>query len=390
VKPVRDIVERAVSDSVVAVAALWRSRLRDTLFVGITGSSGKTTTKELCAAALGTRLSGIRNWDTKNSLRYLVPQMLRVRPSDAVCLQELGAGGPDSLDRCIALLRPRVGVVTTVGLEHYKAFRTREAVATEKVKLVEALPPEGVAILNADDPLVAAMAARCRGRVSTFGLHAGADVRGSEVSAAWPDRLSLTAHACGATVPVRTRLCGAHWAPCVLAALATGKTLGIPLEEMAGALARVEPWPGRMSVVERADGVTFVRDDYKAPVGSLPPLFDFLRAARAPRKVLVIGTLSDYPGSNEKRYAAVAREALAVADHVLFVGRWARGALKAGGSDSRLRAAASLREAAAALEDLLRAGDLVALKGSLTVDHLHRLIPAPAGPPLTRAGRRFP
>jgi UDP-N-acetylmuramyl pentapeptide synthase len=152
-----------------------------------------------------------------------------------------------------------------------------------------------------------------------------------------------------------------------------------------------------MSPVELEDGVVFVRDDWTAPLWSIPPALEFLRTARATRRVAVIGTLSDYPGSNEKRYAAVARQALEAADHVVFVGRWSRGALRAApaGRPDALLAFERLEGAAEHLREFLRPGDLVLLKGSLTVDHLERIIEArraggargPAAAPSAAVGR---
>jgi UDP-N-acetylmuramyl pentapeptide synthase len=367
---------RALGLGIGRVMRLQRRRLHGVRFVGITGSCGKTTTKELAAAVLASRLDGVYSPSTRNSLFAVAVTLLRTRRHHAFCVQEVGSWGPGTLVRSVTLLEPDVAVVTNVGADHYKAFRTLEATAREKRTLVEGLGPGGVAILNADDPHVAGMAASAPGRVTTYGLSAHADVRATDVVDAWPERLQFTVHHAGRSLPVRTRLVGAHLVPCVLAALAVGIELGVPLEDAVAAVGRVEPWRARMSPVELEDGVVFVRDDWKAPLWSVPPALAFLRSARAERRIAVIGTLSDYPGSNEKRYAAVARQALDAADHVVFVGRWARGALRAAppGRPDALLAFERVEEAAEHLRQFLRPGDLVLLKGSLTVDHLDRII----------------
>ena len=152
----------------------------------------------------------------------------------------------------------------------------------------------------------------------------GAMLQGEAIEAAWPARLSFTVKWNGqSSLRVHTRLCGSHWAPTVLAALAAGVSLGVPLTVAAEAVGSVEPFEGRMSPVDVGDGVTFVRDDWKAPVWTIAPTFDFMRQARAPRKIIVIGTVSDYPGDSARRYVQIGRQALAVADCVIFVGPWA-------------------------------------------------------------------
>jgi UDP-N-acetylmuramyl pentapeptide synthase len=208
----------------------------------------------------------------------------------------------------------------------------------------------------------------------TFGLSEHVDVRASEVSATWPERLSFTVTSGADSARVRTRLCGAHWTPSVLAALAVGRVMGVPLTEAARSVELVDPFRGRMRPIE-AGGVTFIEDDWKASFWSIPFALEFLASARAARKIVVLGTLSDYPGSPSKRYSEVASRALDAADHVVFVGPNANRCLRARRHlrGENLRVFATVREAHAFLEGFLRPGDLVLLKGSLTADHLGRL-----------------
>jgi UDP-N-acetylmuramoyl-tripeptide--D-alanyl-D-alanine ligase len=361
-------------------AARHRRRLGGTIFVGVTGSAGKTTTKELIAAVLGRRYSGSKSPGTHNTSHWVSRTVLAVRPGDGFCVQELGASGPGTLDGPIAVVRPRVAVVTNVGGDHRSAFRTLDATATEKGKLVSAVPAHGLAVLNADDPRVLAMGATCRGRVLTYGLTPDAAVHAESVTGSWPDRLEFIVIHGEQRVAVHTRFCGVHWIHACLAAIATGVGLGIPLADAASALADVEPWSGRMEPV-RARGVTFLRDDCKAAYWSIGASLEFLRGARVPRKIAVIGTISDYPGRASAVYGAVARQALDVADEVIFVGPQA---LRCSGArthprGSALHAFLTAREAHRYLADTLLPGDLVLLKGSQRVDHLLRLVLARRG-----------
>jgi UDP-N-acetylmuramyl pentapeptide synthase len=369
-----------VVDASYALAARHRKASWQTLFIGVTGSAAKTSTKDLIWAALSARSLGHKTPGTHNAAHWVARTVLAVRPDHDFCVVELGATGPGSLDRPIAVVRPKVAVVTNIGGDHRSAFRSLEATAAEKGKLVAALPPNGLAVLNADDPLVLAMRPRSPARVITYGLAADADVRAEEIGGAWPDRLGFVASYRGERVGVQTRFCGEHWVHAVLAALATAVGLDMPLLAAAEAVGRVEPWSGRLSPTV-VGGVTFIRDECKASLWSVGPALRFLRAARAPRKIAVIGTISDYGGRASAVYAGVAREALESADEVLFVGPQAR---RSSGARTHTRAAAlhafdSLREASAWLETNLRPGDLVLLKGSQRADHLLRLLLARQG-----------
>ena len=270
-----------------------------------------------------------------------------------------------SKDRSLCCVRP-IGVVTNIGTDHYSVFRDLDATAAHKGKLIAALPADGVAILNADDPRVLGMRSRCRGRVVTFGSSQPADVSGSGVSCAWPDRLALDVTCGGETSRVQTRLCAPHLVPDVLAAIAVGHVLGIPLSAAADAIGRVEPFSGRMSPVTTADGITFMRDDQKAPMWTIPATMDFLRSARARRKIVVLGTISDFPGNPGRKCAKVTRELLEMVDAVIGVGPQGAFCLRASSNhDGRvLRAFRNQREASRFLRDFLEPGDLVLLKGS--------------------------
>ena len=308
---------------------MHRQRLRDTMYVGITGSAGKTTAKDLIANILERHLSkGRKNPGSLNWPEDMVRVVLSTRRSDAYCVTEISTHGPGTMNLPLALVRPTVGVVTNIGADHLSAFKSRDAIAQEKGKLISALPHDGIAILNMDDPRVLAMRSQFPGRTVTFGLSGEAMLRGDAVQSVWPSRFSLTTTWNGESVHVQTQLCGTHWATAVLAALATGVALGVPLTVAAEAVASVEPFEGRMAPVV-VDGITFIRDDWKAPLSTVEPAFEFMRQANATRKVIVVGTISDYQGDSTRRYVEIGQMALAVADCVVFVGPRASAALRA-------------------------------------------------------------
>ena len=175
---------------------------------------------------------------------------------------------------------------------------------------------------------------------------------------------------------VHTQLVGTHWVHCVLAALAVGLAMGVPLGVSAEAIQTVLPVKRRLCPVEYENEVTCIWDNAKAPLWSIPPALEILKQARAKRKIVVIGTISDYAGNSDRKYQSVARQALDVADHVIFVGSRADKCLKARKSpeDDSLQAFYSVETASEYLHALLKPGDLILLKGSIK-DRLEEIDP---------------
>lgn len=372
---------------------LYRSSLLTrSRFVVVTGSCGKTTTKELTAGVLSSRFRVFKSPANGNLPYHFIRYMFRMRPSHECCVIETAGAGhtaPVDLDGYMRVLKPDVSVVTNIGLDHYTMFRDRETVAAHKGKVIDALTTEGTAVLNADDPYVASMESRCKGRVLTYGLGEEAMMRASDIDASWPARLSFVASCGGESVRVQTQLCGTHFVPDVLAALAVGHVMGVPLQAAAEAIREVEPYPSRMSPVETEDGVAFMCDDAKAPLWTIPVSLEFLKEARAPRKILVLGTISDYSGDVRRRYRGVAQSALEIVDAVIGVGANSTAYLRATPArpDQMLRAFADSRQAFEFLRGFLEPGDLVLLKGSEVdaLDFIVRRWPSRGQPPLTHA-----
>jgi len=370
--------DRVVYGSLLATAKQYRRVLKGVVFIGITGSVGKTTTKELLLGMLSQRGRGVGNYSSFNNIEEIAKAMMRSRPTHRFFVTELSGQQPNYMDRPLALVRPSIGIVTVVGDDHSSVEYPREAIAREKSKLVAALPASGTAILNADDELVSGMAARCAGRVITYGLSAGAELRAEEVSSVWPERLQMTLLHRGERLKVHTQLCGTHWIPSVLGAIGAGLAMGMTLQECAGGIARVAPFDGRMQPVSTPEGVTFIRDDYKAPLWTVDAAFDFMKAARAKRKIIVIGELQDVGSRKSAKYEKTASVAQDIAEITIVVGPWASSALKARrrGAEERLRVFSHVRDAAQYLNAITREGDLVLLKGANRQDHLMRIIMA--------------
>ncbi len=377
---------------VIATMRSWRRWHRRPSYIGITGSAGKTTAKDLLHAALAAGGPTIANSNSNNQLYAIARTLLALRASTAHVVQELGASRPGGLRPLLALLQPTVGVVLNVGLDHRKAFRDGDAIAKEKSLLIAALPADGLAVLNADDARVAAMASLTKARVVRFGFQAEAELCGRVLAARWPERLAVEVTVGGVAQRIETSLYGTQQATSVLAAVATAYSLGVPLARIAERIASVAPLRGRMSLERLPGDISVLRDDWKAPVWSLETAFQILRDARAARRLIVLGTLSDYPGSSRRVYLRAIRAALECAEQVILVGERADRAERfVGGAPGSVLGFRTVREAAAYLAGELRAGDLVLLKGSNTSDHLARIplaLAAEVGCWRTRCGRQ--
>ena len=368
--------DRAVDRIVIARARRWRPKLRKPVFIGVTGSAGKTTTKELLLGMLSHKGRGVANRGSYSNVDMIAEAILRSRKSHDFFVTELSGHRANEMDENLPLVRPSIGIVTLVSDDHSSASYPRDAIAREKGKLIASLPASGTAVLNADDEVVRAMAARSVAKVLTYGLSPDAELRAEDVSSAWPDRLQLTLVRGNERVRLKTQLCGTHWIPSVLGAVGGGLAFGLTLPECAEGIAATAPFEGRMQPVSMPSGVTFIRDDFKAPLWTIDACFDFMHAAQAKRKIIVIGMLSDAGSEKGAKYAKIATEAQEIADLVVFVGPWASSALKTRrpGREHALRAFGHVRDAAAFVNSVARDGDLVLLKGTNRQDHLLRVV----------------
>jgi UDP-N-acetylmuramyl pentapeptide synthase len=363
-----------------------RSQLRHTVFIGITGSCGKTTTRDVAAYLLQPDFRGLKSPDDGNCGAQLVRHVLQVKPGDDFCLQELGAWGPGTLDAGLALAQPDIGVVLNVRNDHYSSFRGLEHTQAEKAKVVRVLPSTGTAILNVDDPYVWPMRHWTSAAVLGFGSHPDAELRAERIRSAWPERLSFHLSYRGEIHHVQTQLLGEHLVGPALAALAVAIVMGIPLPTAITRLASAPPTPRRMSPVFLESGLTFIRDDFKATHDSKTEIVRFLMQARAQRKIAVVGRISDHPGRSRRAYTAYATALADVVDVLILVGErpedlWGRQRRRSpdfladfASSRAQVSLFETVYDASSYLRDELRPGDLVLLKGSGVSDHLERIL----------------
>ncbi|SDX95489.1 UDP-N-acetylmuramoyl-tripeptide--D-alanyl-D-alanine ligase [Modestobacter sp. DSM 44400] len=350
------------------------------LTVGITGSSGKTSTKDLLGQVLAAAGPTVSPQGSFNNDIGLPLTVLTADTRTRFLVLEMGSRGPGHIARLCAIARPQVGVVLNVGSAHLGEFGSAEVIAASKGELVEALPAGGTAVLNADDPRVAGMAPRTRARVVTTGVTTTtADVRALDVELDEAARARFTLAAAGEEHPVTLQVVGAHQVANALSAAAAALAAGLAPAQVAEALSAAGPrsrW--RMEVTRRADGVTVVNDAYNANPESMGAALAALAGLAGQRRIAVLGAMGELGPGADAAHAKLGRDAVrAGVDVLVSVGPDAigvhTGALAEGSADGGADAGHDLGRAvhvadrAAAgrlLAGLLAPGDVVLVKAS--------------------------
>ena len=360
-----------VVEALTTLARHVRDRL-DAVVIGLTGSVGKTTTKDLIAQILereGPTVATARSYNNEIGLPVTV---LRADAGTRYLLLEMGAGNPGDITHLAQVARPRLGLVLRVASAHMLTLGSIEGVAKAKSELVRELPPAaegGVALLNADDDRVAAMAAVTEAEVVFHGLGASAAVRATDVTTGPMGHASFTLHTPSGQARVELRLPGAHQVGNALAAANVANALGIPADRIADALGAAEPRsPNRFQVTERADGVTVIDDAYNAnPVSMRAALRTAASIADGRRLIAVLGEMTGQHDTADKHAAIGALVAeIGIGDLVVVGAGTGPNALAVAARDAGVFVHA-VPDRAAAIEragHLLRSSDLVLVKAS--------------------------
>lgn len=355
------------------LAADERRRFDVARVIGVTGANGKTSTKDLAAAVLSTRFRTHASPGSFNNEVGLPMTLLGAEPGTEVVVAELGARREGDVALLSEVARPHVVVVTNIGLAHMEVFGSWDAIVRAGAEPVERLGPDGVAILNADDVVVRAYADRAPGRVLTFGVDAGADVRATDVALGDDGRASFTLEAAGDRERVDLAVPGRHMVPNALAAAACGVELGMSPAECAAALkgARIAEW--RMETFTSAGGFVVLNDAYNAnPESMVAGLKTARWIARRGRLAAVLGHMAELGPVSAEEHERLGELVVRIGvDRLITVGEPARAIARAAVRDGQLpQDVASYDDAADAVRDVrawARAGDVVLVKGSRVV-----------------------
>jgi len=375
----------AVDDTTIALQALGHAVRREsgTKVVAITGSAGKTTTKEVTAELLAARYRVVRNRGNLNNHIGLPLSLVELRQRPEIAVVELGMNHPGEISTLVRVAEPDVRVWTNVGEAHLGFFASLDAIADAKAEIFEAASADTVLVANADDDRIVSRLPSFAGRVVTFGIDRHADVRASAVVDRGIDGTSARITTARGSVEMTTPLVGRGNLANILAATAVAEEFGVPLDTIAELAATLRPAAHRGEIVRLRNGITIIDDSYNAnPTATRRAIEVLTRSASAGRRIAVLGEMLELGDRASDLHASVGRAAAAAnVDVLLAVGgapaaALAAAAVAAGLSKDAVRYFATSAEAAEAAVATVKTGDLVLVKGSrgvrtdLVVDRL--------------------
>lgn len=362
-----------VDDPLRALQALARHvrRASGARVVAVTGSVGKTTTKELAATLLAARYRVVRNRGNLNNHIGLPLSLLELRTRPEMAVMELGMSGPGEIRRLVEIAEPDLRVWTNVAEAHAAFFPSIEAIADAKAEILTGASPDAVVVANAADHRVMRRVSGFPGRVVTFGVGVEADVAADRVEDLGLDGMRARLRTPSGAAALRTRLLGRGNLANVLAAVGVATTLGVPLAAAVERAAEVEAPPHRGRVRRLAGGVVVIDDSYNAsPLAVETALATLAGAARAGRRVAVLGEMLELGARSADLHRAAGRAAAAAGVGLLLTvgGGPARAlgaaAVEAGASPAGVVHCKDSAEAASRAAALVRDGDVVLVKGS--------------------------
>lgn len=364
------------------IAASYRRSL-PLKVIAITGSNGKTSTKDFVAAALGRRYRVTKTEGNFNNHVGLPRTMLEATAHDEIAVWELGMNHPGEIAALAAIAQPDAGIITNIGIAHIEFMGSREAIAQEKGALAEALGPNDLMILNGDDPFSESIARRTRAKTILAGVSHGT-LRAEDISQS-PSGSEFTvlegAHRCRAQLPVP----GLHMVQNAILAIAAGRAFGVSIEDCAAGLASAPLAKARLQLRE-IRGVQFLDDSYNANPESMKAALRTLVELDADgRRIAVLGQMGELGVESDRGHAEVGETAATLhIDELITVGELGAAIARAAQSAGleKVTSVATPEDAAELLTDIASAGDLVLVKGSRSarmeqvLDEFARLEPA--------------
>ena len=361
-----------------SLASWWRS-LYPVPLIGVTGSVGKTSTKELIATVLSRRYRVLRNPGNLNAITGMPLALLGLTPDVQVAVVEMALYDPGDIATMVKIARPQIGVVTNIGVSHVERLGSQEALIANKGDLVAGLPPDGHAILNGDDANVRGMRARTTARITTYGLEQGNDIRAADVESEGLSGITFRLILPGErAVRVRLPLLGRHSVHTALAATGVARALGLALPDILAGL-EGEQTQLRLYTVPGPNGAILIDDTYNSSPQSTLAAFNLLEELDAPRRIAVLADMLELGVYEVDGHTRVGQRAAAVVDRLYTFGDrstvTAEAAVMAGMPRDRVFAFAPDEKDALAtrLRAELRSGDVVLIKGSRSM-HMETVV----------------
>ncbi|MEO0080224.1 MAG: UDP-N-acetylmuramoyl-tripeptide--D-alanyl-D-alanine ligase [candidate division WOR-3 bacterium] len=347
------------------IATAYRRRL-NLKVVAVTGSNGKSTTKEMLATILECRFKVVRAEGSYNNDIGVPLTVLKLNLDTEAAVFEIEMNELGGTYKLARVCQPQVGVITNIGDTHLEFMKDRQGVACEKQELLSALPQDGVAVLNADDEAVMAIGRRCGPKERlTFALDKPADVFAHDVRELGLDGVQFLLQG---EYEIRLKVPGRHNVANCLAACAAARALGIGFEEMPESLARFTGLPMRLQRIQ-LKGVTLIDDCYNANPQSMAEALELLfRNAERRHRLAILGDMLELGESSHKLHEEIGRKAGAGVDRLVLIGpeseAAAEAALQAGLNPQNLFRFNSSSEVGDVLFDIIRPGDTILVKGS--------------------------
>ena len=363
--PVCIVVDDSV-DAMQKAAASWRSQF-DVQVIGITGSVGKSSTKEMTHAVLSQRFNTFKSPGNRNSILGLPAAIFGLRPEHERAVLEMGMYSTGEIQSLCEMTQPRIGVVTIIGPVHLERAGSMETIVAAKQELVEALPEDGTAILNQDDERVLAMAEHTRARVFTYGLDQNADVWADSIHSMGLNGVRFTLHHGHEALSMGIPMLGRHSVHTALRATAVGLVEKLSWEEISAGLSEASTAQFRLEAVPGPNGSTIIDDTYNSSPDSALAALNLLSELNG-RRIAVLGDMLELGAAEDQSHRLVGRRASDVADLLVAVGPRARIiAEEAQNVGMPAQAVLWVEEATDVipiLEQTIVEGDMVLIKGS--------------------------
>ncbi len=360
-----------VGDTVSALQTLARSVLAEEnpTVIGITGSIGKTTTKEFTAELLSARLKVLKSEGNFNNHLGLALSLLKLQKDDRAAVLEMGANAPGEIRTLTRIAPPDVAIITNINPVHLEFFSSLEAIAMAKKEILDGAKPDAAAVLNGDDPLVQKIGRDWTGRRITFGLSPNCDVRASAVRKLGMDGMAFDLRLDGGLKEVRAPFLYEEYLYNLLAAVGACQALSLPFESIIDRIPRLVPLPGRGAPVRLGRGILLVDDSYNSSPRALEAALKGLAPLPARRKVAVLGDMLELGPQEAEMHRRAGREVagngwsmlLAVGPLACLI---AEGAQASGLPGARIKTFSNSEEAAAGIAAVIEEGDLILVKGS--------------------------
>jgi len=362
----------SVKDTLRALGNLARAKRRQygIPVVAITGSNGKTTTKELISACLETTFPVLKTKGNLNNLIGLPLTLLDLTDKEKIAVLEMGMNVPGEIQRLTEIAEPDVGLITNIEKVHLEGLGTLERLKQEKGALFRWMRRDGTILVNQDDPNVVDLAQSFPGQKITFGIKNPAEVMAKEIHLRGSEGTSFTLIFEREVLKVNLRLLGKHFIANALSAVAVASLFGVEIRKIKGALEEFQPFPMRMEVIPLRTGGTLVNDSYNANPKSMEMALETLAEVRGQaRGLVVLGDMLELGEFAEEAHREIGRKVQALSmDFLLALGEWApvvvESAVRQGFPSERAKVVEDHSEAISVLKKVMREGDWILIKGS--------------------------